>query len=91
MLRITSRRHMQFTLLTPRIRQGPSKNTCEDLLRCRWWWASTVCHGTSKLCVLRELDAAAIDAVKKWRFSPATKDGQRVPVLISVDVTFNIG
>jgi TonB family protein len=39
----------------------------------------------------RELDAAAIDAVKKWRFSAATKDGQPVPVLISVDVTFNIG
>ncbi len=38
-----------------------------------------------------DLDAAAKDAVKKWKFSPATKDGQPVPVLISVDVTFNLG
>jgi len=37
------------------------------------------------------LDDAATGAVKTWRFSPATKDGQPVPVLISVDITFNLG
>lgn len=34
------------------------------------------------------LDEKAIEAVCTWRFSPAMKDGQAVPVLISVDVTF---
>jgi TonB family protein len=37
------------------------------------------------------LDDAATGAVKTWRFSPATKGGQPVSVLISIDVTFNLG
>ena len=36
------------------------------------------------------LDARAIDAVKQWRFQPATKDGQPVNVQISVEVGFRL-
>ncbi len=36
------------------------------------------------------LDEKAIEAVKKWRFEPATKDGKPVNVLISVQVNFHL-
>jgi TonB family protein len=36
------------------------------------------------------LDEAAIAAVKTWRFQPATRDGQPVPVMINVEVNFRI-
>ncbi len=31
---------------------------------------------------------AAVDTVKKWKFRPATKDGQPVPVQITVEMNF---
>jgi TonB family protein len=34
------------------------------------------------------LDAKAIEAVERWRFEPAKKDGKPVNVLISVEVSF---
>ena len=34
-----------------------------------------------------ELDEAATDALKKWKFSPATKDDQPVAVMINVEMT----
>jgi TonB family protein len=34
------------------------------------------------------LDEKAIEAVSKWRFEPARKNGQPVPVLIHVEVDF---
>jgi TonB family protein len=37
-----------------------------------------------------EFDAAAIDAVKKWKFDPATKDGNPVAVQINVELTFRL-
>jgi periplasmic protein TonB len=37
-----------------------------------------------------KLDKAAIDAVKKWRFSPATRDDKPVAVLINVEVNFHL-
>jgi TonB family protein len=37
-----------------------------------------------------DLDASAIEAVNSWRFEPATRDGQPVPVLFVVTMTFNI-
>lgn len=36
------------------------------------------------------LDQEAIEAVKTWRFQPATKDGQPVPVMINVEVNFRL-
>ncbi len=36
------------------------------------------------------LDQKAIDAVKTWRFSPATKDGQPVAVQVNIEVNFRL-
>lgn len=36
------------------------------------------------------LDANAVDAVKRWRFTPATKDGKPVPVQLSVETNFRL-
>jgi TonB family protein len=36
------------------------------------------------------LDEKAIEAVKSWKFDPAKKDGQPVPVQISVEVNFRL-
>ena len=36
------------------------------------------------------LDEKAIEAVKSWRFEPARKDGQAVPVMINVEVNFRL-
>jgi len=45
----------------------------------------TVAHPLSS-----KFDAAAIDAVKKWKFTPASKDGKPVPVRINVEVSFHL-
>jgi protein TonB len=37
-----------------------------------------------------ELDKKAIEAVKNWRFEPATKKGKPVAVEIKVEVTFRL-
>jgi periplasmic protein TonB len=37
-----------------------------------------------------ELEQAAIDTVKQWKFAPATKDGRPVAVLIKVEVNFRL-
>lgn len=42
-----------------------------------------VARGASK-----DLDNAALDAVKKWQFKPAQKDGHAVSVFILVEVKF---
>lgn len=36
------------------------------------------------------LDEKAIEAVKQWKFDPAKKDGQPVPVMINVEVNFRL-
>jgi len=35
-----------------------------------------------------EFDEAAKDAVMKWRFDPATKEGKPVAVLVNIEITF---
>lgn len=37
-----------------------------------------------------ELDRAAVEALKEWRFSPATKDGKPVAVRLTVEFTFKV-
>ncbi len=37
-----------------------------------------------------DLDQKAIDAVKQWKFEPATKDGTPVPVHVDVQVSFHL-
>jgi periplasmic protein TonB len=36
------------------------------------------------------LDEKAIEAVRQWRFEPGTKDGQPVPVEVSMEVSFHL-
>lgn len=36
------------------------------------------------------LDEKAMEAVRQWRFEPAKKDGQPVPVMINVEVNFRL-
>ena len=38
-----------------------------------------------------ELDETAVRTLRKWTFTPGTKDGVAVPVLVSVDRFFTIG
>jgi periplasmic protein TonB len=38
----------------------------------------------------RRFERNAIDAVKQWKFAPATKDGKAVAVQINVDMTFRL-
>ena len=59
-------------------------------------WLIVDTDGTPKqIKVVRKLgmglDEEAVAAVKKWRFKPATKDGQPVPVMINVEVNFRTG
>jgi TonB family protein len=37
-----------------------------------------------------ELDAEAIKAAKRWRFTPGTKDGKPVPVAVTLELTFTL-
>ena len=36
------------------------------------------------------LDQKAIDALQQWKFRPATKDGEAVPVELNIDVNFEL-
>jgi TonB family protein len=36
------------------------------------------------------LDEKAVEAVSKWKFEPAKKDGKPVPVAIAVEVDFHL-
>ena len=34
------------------------------------------------------LDAAAVNALKQWKFRPGTRDGKPVPVMVDVEMSF---
>ena len=36
------------------------------------------------------LNQMAMEAVGKWRFKPGTKDGQPVPMLVTIEVSFRL-
>jgi len=36
------------------------------------------------------LDQEALDAAKRWRFRPGMRNGQPVPVVVSLEIEFNI-
>ena len=36
------------------------------------------------------LDRSAMSTVKQWRFSPGTRDGQPLPVLVEIEMTFTL-
>ena len=36
------------------------------------------------------LDQEAIKAAKQWRFAPGKKQGQPVPVLVTIELAFNL-
>jgi len=38
----------------------------------------------------RDLDRAAVNAVRQWRFSPAIKDGKKVAAVVEVPVEFKL-
>jgi protein TonB len=49
--------------------------------------------GVESVRVLRSvplLDQAAVDAVRQWRFTPATLNRQPVPVVMTVTVNFTL-
>ncbi|HWZ82213.1 MAG TPA: energy transducer TonB [Terriglobales bacterium] len=37
-----------------------------------------------------DLDGAAVDTVKRWKFDPASKDGKPVAAEIKVEISFNL-
>jgi len=37
-----------------------------------------------------ELDEKAIEAVKKWKFAPALKDGKPIPAKLAVELDFHL-
>ena len=55
---------------------------------------STSYLGTSAVTIQfdlnRNIDAAALDAVKQWVFTPTTLNGQPVPVIMTVTVNFTL-
>jgi TonB family protein len=40
--------------------------------------------------VRSDLDANAVDAVRTWKFEPATRDGEPVAVSLNIDVAFRL-
>jgi TonB family protein len=37
-----------------------------------------------------DLDQSAVAAVSQWRFKPATRDGQPIPMRVSIDLEFKL-
>jgi TonB family protein len=50
----------------------------------------TVGDVTVKKSLDPDLDAEAIRAAKQWKFKPGTKDGEPVPVEVSIELSFTL-
>jgi TonB family protein len=37
------------------------------------------------------LDQEAIKAAKQWKFAPGTRNGEPVPVMVTIELTFTLG
>jgi TonB family protein len=87
-------------VVAPRALVSPDPEYAEEARRAKYQGVVLV-GGTvepdgtfSDLCIEQAvghgLDERAIQAVKTWKFKPATKDGQPIPVHISVEVSFRL-
>ena len=87
-------------MTAPRVVYQPDPEYSEDAWKAKYQGV-VILTGTvgpegnfDNLCVEQPLgfglDEKAMAAVKAWKFEPATKDGQTVPVRISVEVTFRL-
>jgi TonB family protein len=50
----------------------------------------SVCSAAVLKGISRETDTDAITAVESWAFKPATKDGRPVPVVVTVQVNYEL-
>lgn len=50
----------------------------------------TVCDIRIDNPVGQGLDETAVDAVKTWRFSPATRNGEPIPIKMGFEISFNL-
>lgn len=55
----------------------------------------TSAGSVENVVVLRKLgkgmDESAIETIKQWKFSPATKDGRPVAVMLTIEMNFRLG
>jgi hypothetical protein len=76
--------HLQL-IVTQRFREKLAKGGVENC-RCQCRHVSTeVARGLTP-----ELNDAAMDAVKRWTFVPASRDGKPVATQIAIEVTFKV-
>jgi protein TonB len=60
------------------------------LVACEVGTDGTVSNARILNSLRKDLDASALEAVRKWRFEPAMKDGKPVAVQVNVEVTFRL-
>jgi len=60
------------------------------VLRCIVGEDGLVRDAQVKTSLRGDLDASALQAVREWKFEPATKDGKPVAVQVNVEVTFRL-
>ena len=46
--------------------------------------------GADAILSVAQLDQAALDAVKQWKYTPTTLNGAPVPVIMTVTVNFTL-
>jgi TonB family protein len=78
----------------------PEPEYSEEARKAKWQGAVTLQIVVDEMGVPKEirvtkslglgLDQKAIEAVRKWRFRPGTKDGKAVPVIATIEVNFRL-